>query len=438
MSKHWDGLIFGGTAFLPEPLHNSYIGIKDGYITYIGDEKPNVLYEWEYNAEGLAIFPGLIDTHVHFRTPGLEHKEDYFHGTQAAAAGGVTTILDMPNTRPPLEYPQQISEKIAKVTGSSYVDFGFHFLLTNRNLPFIKDSISSKSVASVKVFMAGHETAHHTVYDEEYLTSAAEILAEKGIMLTVHAEYQPLIQGSSIPIYENRAAAVAAVQMLIRIAKKTKCAIHVLHVSTIEELQLLFKAKNENIPITYEVIHPHLAFTHNDYMKLGELLKLRPPLREKKDVEYMWKSLIKGDIQYVSSDHAPHTIKEKKSDIPPAGMPGVQELLPMVYTELFQRTKDVTRTCSLIAKLLGENPSYLFRIANKGKIALGYHADLTFFDYNKKWKLSSEVLYSKCGWSPYENMYFRGLVVKTMLRGKTIYSDGQMVGDAMGHPVNFN
>ncbi|WP_243292485.1 dihydroorotase family protein [Bacillus sp. FJAT-47783] len=431
-----DVLIKNGTAFLPQPLENAYIGIADEKIVYINDYAPeNIEVQKVIDATDLFILPGLVDSHVHFRTPGQTHKEDFLHGSRAAAAGGVTTIIDMPNTIPPINNLKELKNKINDVNGTSYVDYSSHFLLTNENIDEIK-LLYPSFISSVKVFMCGHETAKETVFNFSYLKEVCILLKEKGLTLTAHAEYQPLFRKSNIqtPLdyskVRDREAAIEAVKMLIQISKETSCHIHILHVSTMEEAKLLSEAKNKGINVTYEFIPPHLTFIETDFHNLGWKYKLSPALRREKDKDYLWDQLIKGNVDTIGSDHAPHTLAEKNGTEPPAGMPGVQELLPVLYSGLLNRKVPPHLACSIIAKLCSENPANMFGIKNKGRISYGYDADLVLFSPSYEGKLSK--LYSKCSWSPYENIVLKGQVIMTFLRGFIIYKLGSFPEERIG------
>lgn len=438
--KHFDLLIRNACAFVPQPLPGAFVGIRNGKIDYVGTEQPEQGAVEEVDAGELYLLPGLVDAHVHFRTPGLTHKEDYQHGSRAAAAGGVTTVLDMPNTDPATFSRQLLQEKEELVSGSSLVDYGFHFMLTKDNLEEIQ-SLSAAEVASVKVFMAGHETAPHVVYDLPYLTAVARTLSEKGIRMTVHAEYQPMLVRSGGTAPEDysrdrkREAAAEAVRLLIGIAEETGCRIHVVHVSTKEETELLTAAKQKGVPVTFEVIHPHLSFTEEDLHEQGWNYKLSPPLRKSDDVARLWEHVIRGEVDSIGSDHAPHTRQEKSSPVPPAGMPGVQETCSAVFTGLMARLNDPQKAAHVIAELIAKRPAELFDLHGKGRIAAGYDADLVLFDPHAKRLVQADDLFAKCGWSPYEGRQAAGLVRMTWLRGQVIFSDGYFAEVSRGRQV---
>lgn len=436
--EHFDLLISGTTAFLPEPLHGAFIGVAAGQICYIGDQRPDCVAGQEVAADGLFLLPGLVDSHVHFRSPGLEHKEDYLHGSRAAIAGGVTTVLDMPNTNPATYTVSLLMEKARIVSGLSYVDYGFHFMLTKDNYDQILQ-LRQGDVASVKVFMAGHETAPHVVYDIPYLTRVAKALAERNVMMTVHAEYQPVFPQATVhsledySLYKVREAAIEAVKILIEIARETQCRVHVVHTSTVEEVDALIEAKNQGVPITFELIHPHLNFTQEDFHASGWNLKLSPPLRKEHDRMRLWEILLAGDVDTIGSDHAPHTVQEKQSDRPPAGMPAVQETLSAVWTGLVQHGIENERAASILAEFIARRPAQLFGLPHKGQIAVGRDADLVLVDPKDSWQVQPDRLWSKCGWSPYQGRRLQGVVKQVYLRGDLVYAQGQFLGEPAGN-----
>ncbi|CAM4502670.1 MAG: dihydroorotase family protein [Paenibacillus macerans] len=424
-----DLVLFNCTAFVPEPLPEAYIGIRNGTIAYVGTQKPDGTAETAFiDMQRRFVLPGLIDSHVHFRTPGLDHKEDYRHGSMAALAGGVTTVLDMPNTKPEISTRAALQEKEQTVQKLSYVHYGHHFLLTRRNLEEIK-CLQAGDVASVKVFMAGHETAEHTVYDYNYLLEAAGILAAKGMLMTVHAEYEPLLKrtASMAPSgYEEdrrRDAAIRAVEMMIGISRQTGCQIHIVHTSTEEEASLIIAAKSKGIPVTCEVIPPHLVFTNEDLLRKGWDFKLSPPLRTRRDAACLWEHLITGYIDTIGSDHAPHTRTEKNSSSPPAGMPGVQEMVSVIFSGFIDRGLNPEQAAALIAKYLSQRPAELFHIPGKGRLAQGFDADLTVLEPFATFVMTDEKAFSKCKWSIYTGQSLRGEVQMVFLNGTVVYAN---------------
>ncbi|MCY0870658.1 MAG: dihydroorotase family protein [Firmicutes bacterium] len=428
-------LIQGCTAFLPEPLENASVGVSHGKIVCLSGLPTAVTAKHTISAQGLYLLPGLIDEHVHFRTPGLEQKEDYLHGSSAAMAGGITTILDMPNTNPATTTTKLLLNKELFVSDNSYVDYGFHFLLTKDNFSEIL-KLSPEKVASVKVFMAAHETTPYVVFNQAYLTEVAHILGAKGIPMTVHAEYQPLLAGDDQDVEISTEAARIAVIVMIEVARKTRCHVHILHVSTKIEVELLTQAKREGIPITFEVIPPHIHFSHEDFEAIGSLLRLRPSLKTKLDSAFLLEQLIEGKVDAIGSDHAPHTLEEKCRMLPPAGMPGTQEMLPVVYTELSERVGSRI-ACKIIATLVSLNPAALFQIKGKGRIETGRDADFVLFDPDAQSSITQKSILFKCQWSPYQGQKLRGAVKATFLRGEIIYTEGRIAGPPSGGPVYF-
>jgi dihydroorotase len=414
------------------------LGIKNKKIAFIGQEQLPIAKRY-IDGSNLYTLPGIIDSHVHFRSPGFEHKEDFISGSKAAIAGGVTTVFDMPNTSPPIDSVKKLEKKIKDTGGNSYVNFKQHFLLTNKNKEEIIN-LDPRSIATVKVFMAGHETANEVVYDPDYILEIAKILKEKGIIMSVHAEFQPSFEKRSVintpedyTKVKTRKAAIDAVEILIKIAIKTGCHIHVLHVSTIEEVQLLNKAKKEGVSISYEFIPPHLWFTCTDFHRNGWNYKLSPPLREEKDIDFLWEQVINNQVDLIGSDHAPHTVFEKKT-LHPAGMPGVQELFNSMFTGLSRRGIDDIEAFKIIVRLLCENPSKLFNLKNKGILLEGKDADIVLFSTQKK---CDKKIHAKCKWSPFNYEEFKGNVELTIVNGSIVFENGnvqqKVPGESLGN-----
>jgi dihydroorotase len=432
-----DVLIHNGRLVLPNGVKPGTLSIRAGLISAIGE--PGVLTPARrtIDAKGCYVVPGFIDSHVHFRTPGLTHKEDWQHASRAAAAGGVTTVLDMPNTNPPLLYPKQIAERVEMLTGSSLVDFGFH-LGADPERPQSLDELQPNHAASIKVFMAGHHTAPHVVRTPATLANIFERAAARGLRIVLHAEDDgifalldswrpPVATYSDFEPSRPRTGAIVAVARIIELVRRYGTQAHILHVSSQEEVDLLCAARCSGLPLTFEVTAHHLSFSDHESPRLGSRIRLSPAIRQPADRERLWRAVLNAEVTTIGSDHAPHTLDEKlrpPASAPP-GIPGVQELISAVYTGLRQRVPSGTADdhVALLVRLAARNPATLFGMGHiKGQLAPGYQADIAVFDNEQRWCMRASDVLSKCGWSAYEGWTMTGRVVLTLRRGEPIWS----------------
>ncbi len=412
-----------------EKIYEGNIIVQNGKIIDIEINDVNLLLEgFEIiDLKGSYVLPGLIDSHVHLREPGLAYKEDIFSGTLAALSGGITTICDMPNTVPPTDTIKKLIEKDQLFKKSTHVDYFFHFLGTEDNLDQIK-KLSKSMVVSVKIFMAGHHTAKNIVTNQSTIIKIMEILNSKGIPLTVHAEDHSMINYSNesdIESYTNSRSpliAVSAIKKIIQSCEITGCKVHILHVSSKKEVELIRKAKDRGLPITFEAIPPHLYFNYLDYYKNGNLIKLSPPLRTENDRKFLLNALVNKTIDTVGSDHAPHTLFEKERLFPdaPPGMPGVQEMFVILFTLLIEMNVCMEDALKLCVYYLGFMPSKIFDIPNKGVISKGYDADIIVFNPYIE-RQGFDELFTKNKWTPYSKKKIYGEVLKVYLKGINVY-----------------
>lgn len=450
--KTFDMYIKNCRLITPEGLIHGSLGIKDGKILEIMTGDGGFLSSEEViDAENRFVIPGLIDSHVHFRTPGLSHKEDWLHGSKAAIAGGITTVIDMPNTDPYTSTMKSLNEKIEMISGKSYVDFGFHFGVKPGHLEDLIE-LEAGSVASLKIFLTGHHTAKNVITSASELEEIFYIAQRKGLQLTFHAEDQVELERSklnkkepeSLVEYEkylSRSASIIAVEKIINLSKKYGVKSHVLHVSTQEEIKLLSEARNENIPVTFETTPHQLHFNCVEHNHLGTRAKLSPAIRTSDDQNMLWDALIHGSLTSVGSDHAPHTATEKSLDFAeaPPGLPGVQEMFPVIYSDMKKRypQKTVEQLLGSIVKVLSTGPAELFGISRKGAIRQGYDADLVIIETDVKHVFEREAIQSLCGWSAYENEVFDVEVISTISKGKIVYTYGTYSNDMNGEYLAF-
>lgn len=426
-----------GRIVFPERIVSADLGLDDGKISAVGG---NLSGNKVFDLRGKLILPGLIDVHVHFREPGYTEKEDWASGSAAAAAGGVTTVLEMPNTSPPTTTKKLLDEKRLVAGKKSVVDFGFHFAATKDNLAEIR---KIKNVASVKFFL-GSSTGDLLLDDEETISSIMEVLRQKNIPATVHAEDESIIKKETGKLKSLRRldaavysearppdAAAKAVERIISISKKAGSRLHICHISTRKELEIISENRRN---VSVEVTPHHLLFSVKDYRRLGSLIKTNPPIRSELDRKALWRALNNRLIDVVASDHAPHTLESKKQDIwsAPAGVPGVETLLPLMLNEVNRGNLSINQ----LVELTSRNPAKIFRIRNKGEIRRGFDADLVVVDLKKEDVVDGGKLHSKCGWSPYSGKKVRGWPIMSFVRGQLVYDCGN-INNIRGREVSY-
>jgi len=392
-----DLVLKNGEVFSGGELKRLNIGIEKGKIAALSAEK--ISGSSEIDCSGKVILPGLIDPHVHFRTPGLEHKEDWETGSKAALHGGVTTVLDMPNTKPPTLSVELLDEKRKIVEKDSLVNFGFHFGAAVDNIEEIK---KAKNIASVKIFM-NLSTGRMLIEDREKLRDI--FAAAKRV--AVHAEKEK-------------------VKEAMELAKETGTELYLCHISLAEELEMI---GNENVFV--EVTPHHLFLTEND--SKNAFYKMIPNLKSENDQTALWNAVNSGRVNSIGTDHAPHTVEEKESDEPPAGVPGIETMLPLLLNAVNEGKLKLEK----IVELCCENPAKIFGIKNKGVIKEGFDADLAIVDLNKGWVVENEKLFTKCGWSPFNGKGLKGFVDSTIVEGIVKFENGKIVSNKRGREVEF-
>lgn len=432
MSEKFDLVFTGGTLVTPKGLVAAGLAVKDGKIAAIGSFGVHQT-EKTVDCKGLHILPGLIDSQVHFREPGNEHKEDLETGTLAAVMGGVTTIFDMPNTRPATTDATLLADKVARARGRAWCDHAFYLGATAANAGGLSAIENLPGCCGIKIFM-GSSTGDLLVPDDE---TVLKVLKGSRRTVAVHAEdEQRLAERRSIaegpggvllhPLWRDEETALLATTRLLRLAHEAKRRVHVLHVTTAEEMALL--AKNRTLA-SVEVTPQHLTLSAPEcYERLGTKAQMNPPVRDQRHQDALWQALRDGVVDVIGSDHAPHTLEEKAKPYPqsPSGMPGVQTILPVMLTHVAAGRLSLLR----LVELLGHGPSALFGLPNKGRIAPGCDADLVLVDLQVRRTIDRSWLKSKCGWSPFEGMKVTGFPVATYLRGECVVAEGIVVGRA--------
>jgi dihydroorotase len=357
------------------------------------------------DVKGNVILPGIIDCHVHMREPGLTHKEDFFTGSKAAACGGITTFLDMPNSNPPTTTIQALDEK-RKLAAKSIVNYGFHFGSTPDNLSEITEA---KNIASVKVYMDA-TTGNLLVDKDESLTS----IFRNAKRISVHAE------GASVE---------KAINIFKSLDNKKK-RLYLCHISTEEELKIIKKHKKANI---FTEVTPHHLFLTNEDDKDG-FTKMKPSLKTRQEQDALWSAVNKGLVDTIATDHAPHTVEEKKGENPPYGVPGIETILPL----LLNAVNEEKLTLQRVVELTSQNPARIFNLKDKGHIKEGYDADFVIVDMNKEKEVKNEELKTKCKWSPFNGRKLKGWPVMTMISGRLIYDNGILNDTIKGRGVVYN
>lgn len=389
------------------------------------------------DVQGNFLLPGAIDVHVHFRTPGMTQKEDWTTGSKAALAGGVTTVLDMPNNQPPIVDAKSLAQKRKLVAAKSLVNFGLYAGATPDNILTIT---KLKGTVGVKVFM-GSSTGSLLLDSREKLEKLFERAAKDKKLLAIHAESeQCILENSALnsgddPAIHSKSrppeCAYEAVKEVLHLAKKYGTRVHLCHVSTEKELEVISKFKNPNV--SAEVTPHHLFLTDQDYEQYGNLVKVNPPLRAPADQVAMWSALKSGLIDMVATDHAPHLLSEKKLpyEKAPSGVPGVQTMLPL----LLNAVSEGKLTLPQVVTLTSYHPARMFGMLKKGFIRAGFDADFTLVDMGLCEKVCHDYLWSKCGWSPFHGWILQGWPVMTFVAGELMYEWRESFGKKKGREV---
>ncbi len=391
---------------------------------------------------GKYLLPGLIDVHVHFRTPGMTELEDWTTGSKAALAGGVTTVLDMPNTIPPTIDEESLAQKRAMVGEKALVNYGLYMGATMSNLSEIS---KVKNIAGVKIFMAkstGALLVSDKVVLESFFKKAGQ--SECKILLAIHAEDEECINENMEKYRDNddpkihstirsEGCALEAVKLALHLAKKYNVRMHLCHVSSKKELDTIRELKNEDI--TIEATPHHLFLSNKEYESYGNLVKVNPPLRSLQDVSSLWEGIEKGWINIIGTDHAPHLLESKQLPYAkaPSGVPGVQTMLPLLLNASHEKKITLTK----IVELCSYNPARKFAIKNKGVIQEGFDADVTVVDMDLLERVCHRYLWTKPDWSPFHGWYLQGWPVMTFVNGELMYKWRDVFGTQRGKEVTF-
>jgi dihydroorotase len=438
MTQTYDLIVRGGEVANHAGRGPADVGVVDGRIVFVGDLSQASAGE-TFDARGLTVLPGVIDTQVHFREPGLEWKEDLESGSRAAALGGVTAVFEMPNTEPTTTDPDALADKLARARDRMWTDHAFYVGGTHENARFLGELERLPGCCGVKVFM-GASTGTLLVADDD---GVREVLRHVKRRATFHSEDEyrlverrPLARAgdwTSHPEVRDPESAIMSTRRLVRLARETGARIHVLHVTTAEEIDFL--SHNKDVA-TVEVTPQHLTLDGDEaYERLKGLAQMNPPIRNAPHIAGLWRGVTHGVADVLGSDHAPHTLEEKARPYPasPSGMPGVQTLVPVMLTHVANGRLSLDRFIDLTS----HGANRVFGIAGKGRMAEGYDADLTIVDLKARHVLKHADMATRSAWTPFDGMECTGKAMATIVRGRVVMRDGALQGVAHGRPARF-
>jgi len=438
-TAHYDLIIRGGVAVLPWGEEATDIGVRQGRIAALGvpasAEADEVI-----DARGLAVLPGLIDAHVHLREPGADHVETIATGTRAAALGGLVALFDMPNTKPAITDAERLAWKRDHIRGRAFVDMGLYVGATKSNIEALAALERQPGVCAIKVF-AGSSTGDLLVEDDASLEAVMRSGCRR---IAYHSEDEYRLQARASlfregdpPIrhmeWRDVETAFLGTRRLMALARKTGRRAHILHVSTAEEFDYLRDFRDI---ATVEVLVNHLTQIAPDvYERLGGFGVMNPPIRDRRHHEAAWAALRDGTVDVVGSDHAPHAADLKRLPWPrcPAGLPGVQTIVPLMLDHVNAGRLSLAR----LADLMCAGPARVYGVVGKGRLAAGYDADFTLVDMKRTRIITNDWIASPCGWTPFDGMAVTGWPVMTVLRGRTIMREDELIGEPSGQLVLF-
>ena len=437
MSDNYSLIIKNGSCYIDGKLIKSDIGLYENKIKKIGNIEEN--NSKVYDASGKAVLPGIIDTQVHFREPGSTDAEDLESGSRAAVLGGVTSLFEMPNTNPPTANLVEFEKKLQAAKNRMHSNYAFYFGATPQNTEQLAQLKNVEGCCGVKLF-AGSSTGNLLV-DKE--ADIEKVISSSDRIVSIHSEDEDIIklrkkfirQGDvhSHPEWRNVECAMSSTRRVVKIAERYDKKIHVLHVTTKEEVDFLAMHKKN---VTFETTPQHLTLYAPDcYDKLGTYAQMNPPLRSKDHYDRLWVAIKNNVVDVLGSDHAPHLKINKEKEYPntPSGMPGVQTIFPV----MIDHVNNGKLSLNQLINLMCENPCKIFGIKNKGFIKESFDADLTIVDMNKEVTIKNEMIASKCGWTPFHNYKVKGFPVGTIVNGILVMSDGKILIESKGQPLKF-
>jgi dihydroorotase len=438
MAQRYDLILKGGTVVNHDGEGARDLGISGGSIAALGDLSHATASE-VIDCRGLHVLPGVIDTQVHFREPGLTHKEDLESGSRSAVMGGVTAVFEMPNTQPTTTSAEALADKVARAHHRMHCDFAFFMGGTRENTLALPEIERLPGCAGVKVFM-GSSTGSLLVEDDDGVRNILNVIRRRA---SFHSEDEYRLNERkhlrvpgdprSHPVWRDDVAALTCTQRLVRLARETGKRVHVLHISTGQEMEFLRDHKDV---ASVEVTPHHLTLVAPDcYERLGVRAQMNPPVRDRSHRNAIWRGLDEGVVDVLGSDHAPHTAEEKAGTYPatPSGMTGVQTLVPIMLDHVNAGRLSLGR----LVDLTSHGPARLFGIACKGRIAVGYDADLTLIDLKRQTTITNRWIASRAGWTPYDGITVTGWPVGTFVRGARVMWEGELLTTGTGEAVRF-
>jgi len=437
MSENFSLIIKNGSCYIEGKLVKTDLGLFESKIKKIGKIELNS--SKVFDATDKIVVPGIIDTQVHFREPGSTDSEDLESGSRAAVLGGVTSLFEMPNTNPPTSNIIEFEKKLHLAKDRMHSNYAFYFGATPENTKQLSQLKNLKGCCGVKLF-AGSSTGKLLV-DKE--ADIEKVISNSDRIVSIHSEDEEILkirkkfikEGDvhSHPEWRNTECAMSSTRRVVKIAERYNKRIHILHVSTKEEVDFLAMNKKN---ITFETTPQHLTLYAPDcYNKLGTYAQMNPPLRTKEHYDRLWSAIKNNIVDVLGSDHAPHLKKNKEKPYPnsPSGMPGVQTIFPVMLNHI----NDGKLSLEQLIKLMCENPCKIFGIKNKGFIKENYDADLTIVDMKKEQIIKDEIIASKCGWTPFNNYKVKGFPIGTIVNGILVMKDGKIISKAQGQPLDF-
>jgi len=429
-------LIRHAQVVLPESTERINVLIESGRVAAL-DVPDGAAADEVIDASGLHLIPGVVDDQVHFREPGLTHKEDLLTATRACARGGVTSFLEMPNTKPTTTSVSALESKLALAAGRCLVNYGFYIGATPEN---VAELARATRTPGIKIFI-GSSTGDLLVDEQSALE---RIFAETTLPICAHCEDESTVRANAARIgggskisdhsrIRDNAAALIATKRAVDLAERHRHRFHVLHVSTAEEVQFL---RGTSDLITAEACPHHLFFTVDDYERLGSLIQMNPSIKSRADAAAVWQGLLDGTLEVIATDHAPHTLEEKRQPYPksPSGLPAVENSLALMLNQVS------LGLCSLrqVVSWMCEAPARVWNLHQKGAIREGWDADLVLVDLHRTAVVRNADQLTKCGWTPWDGVSLTGWPVRTFVHGRTVYCDGRVVAEGTGREILYD
>jgi len=434
-----DLVLINAKAYMNQVIVDCSVAIDGGKILKVGRETNMPKSDARFDMKNLLVLPGLVDVHVHLRDEGKTYKEDFYSGTAAAAAGGMTTVFDMPNNNPVTMSVETLRNRIGIAERKILVNVEFY-----SEFPRDKSEIQGivrEGAVGFKFYMV-EQVGGLDIHSDQAIVDSFKVAGSLGILTATHAEDEQTLKRNEDKFKHigrndinaflkahSEDVEVKAVERLSKLVKQTDMHLHFCHVSTEAGMKAIIEAKKSGLPITCEVTPHHLFLSAKDLKRVGTLALTMPPLRDKSDVDGLWEAVKNGWVDVIGSDHAPHTLKEKEAESVwdvKVGIPGLETTLPLLLTEVRRGRISIGD----VVRLMSENPAEIFKLKNKGRLKEGNDADLTIVDLNRKYKVDASKFHSKANFSPFEGREVEGKPVKTIVAGQLVMDDGDIVAKA--------